>query len=56
MNEVEFKRHLRDMVHGHHHPDEHDWDPQPNASRKATRKSVKRPAAQKRKSRVSRGK
>ena len=26
MNEVEFKRHLKDLVHGHHHPEEHDWD------------------------------
>jgi len=26
MNELEFKRHLKDLVHGHHHPEEHDWD------------------------------
>ena len=26
MQEQEFKRHLRDLVHGHHHPEEHDWD------------------------------
>lgn len=25
MDEVEFKRHLRDLAHGHHHPEEHDW-------------------------------
>jgi hypothetical protein len=25
MNELEFKRHLKDLVHGHHHPEEHDW-------------------------------
>jgi len=26
MNEEEFKRHLKDLAHGHHHPEEHDWD------------------------------
>ena len=26
MNEAEFKRHLKDLVHGHHHLEEHDWD------------------------------
>jgi hypothetical protein len=25
MNDEEFKKHLKDMVHGHHHPEEHDW-------------------------------
>jgi hypothetical protein len=25
MNEEEFKKHLKDLVHGHHHPEEHDW-------------------------------
>jgi hypothetical protein len=25
MDEKEFKQHLRDLVHGHHHPEEHDW-------------------------------
>ena len=25
MDERDFKRHLRDLAHGHHHPDEHDW-------------------------------
>ena len=25
MNELEFKRHIKDLVHGHHHPEEHDW-------------------------------
>jgi len=34
MNEFEFKRHLKDLVHGHHHTEEHDWDAQPGASRK----------------------
>jgi hypothetical protein len=26
MNELQFKHHLKEMVHGHHHPEEHDWD------------------------------
>lgn len=25
MDELAFKRHLRDLAHGHHHPEEHDW-------------------------------
>ena len=25
MNDKEFKQHLRDLAHGHHHPEEHDW-------------------------------
>jgi len=25
MNDDEFKKHLKDLVHGHHHPEEHDW-------------------------------
>jgi hypothetical protein len=34
MNEIEFKRHLRDLANGHHHPEEHDWDAQPGAPKK----------------------
>jgi hypothetical protein len=26
MNEREFKQHLKDLVHGHHHPEEHHWN------------------------------
>jgi hypothetical protein len=25
MDELAFKRHLRDLAHGHHHTEEHDW-------------------------------
>jgi hypothetical protein len=25
VNEIQFKRHLKDLAHGHHHPEEHDW-------------------------------
>jgi hypothetical protein len=35
MNELEFKRHLKDLAHGHHHPEEHDWNRQPGAPKKA---------------------
>ena len=27
MDEKDFKKHLKDLVHGHHHPEEHDWAP-----------------------------
>jgi hypothetical protein len=27
MDEKDFKKHLQDLVHGHHHPEEHDWSP-----------------------------
>jgi len=48
MNEAEFKRHLKDLVRGHHHPEQHDWDrPQTektksSAKRAAPRKSPKK--------------
>jgi len=25
MDEKDFKKHLRDLAHGHHNPLEHDW-------------------------------
>lgn len=27
MDEKDFKKHLQDLAHGHHHPEEHDWGP-----------------------------
>lgn len=54
MNELEFKRHLKDLVHGHHRPEEHDWDARPvgrrkpatakaaSAKKRAPKKTVKR--------------
>jgi len=27
MDEKDFKKHLQDLAHGHHHPEEHDWAP-----------------------------
>jgi hypothetical protein len=26
MDEKDFKKHLQDLAHGHHHPEEHDWN------------------------------
>jgi hypothetical protein len=42
MNELEFKRHLKDLVHGHHHPEEHDWS-QRGSSKMAATAHVIRP-------------
>ncbi len=25
MDDKDFKKHLKDLVEGHHHPEEHDW-------------------------------
>ncbi|HTS61435.1 MAG TPA: hypothetical protein VMH28_05400 [Candidatus Acidoferrales bacterium] len=55
MNDLEFKRHLKDLAHGHHHPEEHDWETQPKPARKAgtatarTRQRAGRKPATKRK-------
>jgi hypothetical protein len=34
MNDETFKRHLKDLAHGHHHPEEHDWDGTARPSKK----------------------
>jgi hypothetical protein len=39
MDEKDFKKHLADLVHGHHHPEEHDWSP--DDSGRQTGKGVK---------------
>jgi len=52
MNELEFKLHLKDLVHGQHHPEEHDWvEPAPTTRKaagapktRAKRKAPKKPA------------
>jgi len=31
MDEKDFKKHLKDLAHGHHHPEEHDWTPESTA-------------------------
>ena len=25
MDDKDFRKHLKDLAHGHHHPEEHDW-------------------------------
>jgi hypothetical protein len=37
MNDEDFKHHLKDLAHGHHHPEEHDWqaNPEPTKQSKA---------------------
>ena len=25
MDDKQFRKHLADLAHGHHHPEEHDW-------------------------------
>jgi hypothetical protein len=54
MNELEFKRHLKDLAHGHHHPEEHDWTEQPAhaatkgpAAKSAAKKTTSRKSARK---------
>ncbi len=50
MNELEFKHHLKDLAHGHHHPEEHDWDEGAGAqSAPVKKKAVKKKAAAKKK-------
>jgi len=46
VNEQTFKKHLRDLAHGHHHPEEHDWKETPGREKKAPAR--KEPAKAKR--------
>jgi hypothetical protein len=51
MNELDFKKHLKDLAHGHHHPEEHDWSTSAApAARKAAPDKRATPARAKRKS------
>jgi hypothetical protein len=36
MDEKDFKQHLRDLAHGHHHPEEHDWSGDAGARKSST--------------------
>lgn len=47
MNDAEFKRHLKDLVHGHHHPEEHDWGTRPETEQKAPAKAGRKSASRK---------
>ncbi len=51
MDEKDFKKHLRDLAHGEHHPQEHDWsdsnvqktdEPVKTESGKATKRVVRK--------------
>jgi hypothetical protein len=50
MDDKDFRKHLRDLAHGHHHPEEHDWSSgpglrpaaQPHAKHKTAAKRTKR--------------
>jgi hypothetical protein len=57
MNELEFKRHLKDLAHGHHRPEEHDWADTPaSASSRKTKTAAKPVAARKRSQKPSKKK
>ena len=48
MDERDFKRHLKDLAHGRHHPEEHDWDrPQGSAPKPAVKRAAKTVARRK---------
>jgi hypothetical protein len=49
MNTRDFKKHLKDLAHGHHHPEEHDWgtDPTAKAAGAAPAKAAPRKTASK---------
>ncbi len=36
MDEKDFKKHLQDLVRGHHHPAEHDWPRDAESTEAAT--------------------
>jgi hypothetical protein len=42
MDEKQFKKHLKDLAHGHHHPEEHDWPATGAKPRKSAPKTAKR--------------
>jgi hypothetical protein len=44
MNEQEFKEHLKDLVHGHHHREEHDWENSQRRSASDESKTTRTPA------------
>jgi hypothetical protein len=41
MDDKDFRKHLKDLAHGHHHPEEHDWAPQ--TDKPAKTKSTAKP-------------
>jgi hypothetical protein len=49
MDKKAFKKHLHDLVHGHHHPEEHDWPERGARAAGKTKPACKRATAAKRK-------
>ncbi len=57
MNDAQFKHHLKDLAHGHHHPEEHDWNhqatggkaPPKNAAKSTPKAAAKRKAPSRKK-------
>jgi len=50
MDEKDFKKHLRDLAHGHHHPEEHDWEsPGTGAAPAPAKKAAKKKGTAKKK-------
>jgi len=52
MDEKDFKEHLKDLAHGHHHPEEHDWAPDGKAQ--AAKEPAKATRARRQKGRTTR--
>ncbi len=55
MDEKDFKKHLKELAHGQHHPEDHDWPEtgavqmvaQPAKTEKAKTKTARKPARKK---------
>ena len=48
MDEKTFKKHLSALAHGHHHPEEHDWQSDSPISQPSAKTAVKKKAPSKR--------
>ncbi|HEY2015594.1 MAG TPA: hypothetical protein VGH38_18950 [Bryobacteraceae bacterium] len=44
MDEKDFKKHLRDLAHGQHHPEEHDWSSEPGKAKAPATAKARKPA------------
>jgi len=44
MDDKSFRKHVAALVHGHHHPEEHDWARGGRAAKAATAKPAKKAA------------
>lgn len=48
MDEKTFKKHLKDLAEGHHHPEEHDWGATAPAKKAPAKKASAKAAPPKR--------